>query len=182
MRGSTNSLVKTSIPGLRDAAGAQRAIAAHRNILGRAHVRARAQHFWVSNMDQPPTERPDNTAKLEVSLLQEFSAAFQRLVDARNHVMERGWKRAYARHLYEEAIGELIHLASHGRVTFIATPFWCYLREMFWVERTLKDRVEHLALARGITRSTVVITAFQLYLDRHGALQEPAITANMLDP
>ncbi len=178
----THRLLEASVRVFGGAAGARRAVAAHRHIPRRAHAQARTQHFWNSDMDQPPTERPANTAKLEVPLPQDFPAAFQRLVDARNQMAERGRRRIYARHLYEEAIGELIHLASYGRVTFIATPFRNYLRKMFWVERTLKDGVEHLALAHGITRSVVVITAFQLYLDRHGALQEPAITANMLDP
>ncbi len=174
MRGSTNSLVKTSVPGFRNAARTQHVIAAHRNILGRAHVRARTKHLWISNMDQRPTERPANTAMLEVPLPPEFPAAFQRLVDARNQVAERGRKRIYACHLYQEAIGELIHLAGHGRVTFIATPFRSFVRKMFWVDQPLREWVEHFALAHGITRSAVVVTAFQLYLDLQGALREPA--------
>ena len=182
MHGSTNRLAEASVPTFSGAAGARRAIGAHRHIPRRAHVQAGTQHFWNSDMDQPPTERPANTAKLEVSLPQDFPAAFQRLVDARNQVAERGRKRIYARHLYEEAIGELIHLASHGRVTFIATPVRNFVRKMFWVDQPLKEGVEHLALAHGITRSAVVVTAFQLYLDRHSALREPAITANMAEP
>ena len=127
-------------------------------------------------MARPLTERSINAAKLEAPLPPEFPAAFQRLVDARNRNAEGDRKPTYTRDLYEEAIGELVHLASRGRVTFIATPFRNYVRKVFWVDQALKAGVEHLALAHGITRSVVVMTAFQLYLDRHGVLQErPAL-------
>jgi len=46
----------------------------------------------------------------------------------------------------------------------------------------LKAGVEHLALAHGITRSVVVMTAFQHYLDRHGVLQEPAALVDTEGP
>ena len=128
-------------------------------------------------MTRPLTERSANAAKLEAPLPPEFPAAFQRLVDARNQNAEGGRKITYARDLYEEAIGDLIHLASRGRVTFIATPSRKYVRKVFWVDQALKAGVEQLALAHGITHSAVIVTAFQLYLDRHGALQEPAALA-----
>ena len=76
----------------------------------------------------------------------------------------------------------LVHLANCGRVTFIATPFRNYVRKVFWVDQAFKAGVEHLALAHGITRSVVVMTAFQHYLDRHGVLQERATLACMEGP
>ena len=125
-------------------------------------------------MSRPLTDRSANAAKLEAPLPPEFPEAFQRLVDDRNRNAQREQKPIYARDLYEEAIGDLVHLTSCGRVTFIATPSRNYVRKVFWVDQTLKAGVEHLALAHGITRSAVVVTAFQHYLDRHGALPEPA--------
>ena len=125
-------------------------------------------------MSRPLTERSTNAAKLEAPLPPEFPAAFQRLVDARNRNADGDRKLIFARDLYEEAIGELVHLASCGRITFIATPSRKYVRKVFWVDQALKTGVEQLALAHDITRSAVVVTAFQHYLDRHGALQEPA--------
>ena len=168
---------------LDDAAGIHRLIAAHRNTSRcPAYGWAKPWHFWTVDMDEAVAERPTSTAKLEVPLPQEFPRAFQRMVDARNRAAAGDQKRVYARDLYEEAISELIHLASNGRVTFIATPFRDYVRKMFWVDQAVKAGVEHLALAHGITRSAVVVTAFQLYLDRHGALQEPAHPNDMVRP
>jgi len=103
-------------------------------------------------------------------------------VDDRNRNAQSGQKPIYARNLYEEAIGELVHLASCGRVTFIATPFRDFVRKAFWVDQALKSGVEHLALAYGVTRSVVVLTAFQHYLDRHGALLKPTILAGSAEP
>ncbi len=167
---------------LDDAAGIHRAIAAHRST-SRCPDRGRAKpwHLWTLDMDEALTERPASTAKLEVPLPQEFPLAFQRMVDARNRAATGDRKRIFARDLYEEAISELIHLASNGRITFIATPFRDFVRKMFWVDQTVKAGVEHLALAHGITRSAVVVTAFQLYLDRHGALQDTH-RADMVGP
>ena len=136
----------------------------------------------MMDMSRPLTERSTNAAKLEVPLPPEFPEAFQRLVDNRNRNANGGRKLIFARDLYEEAIGDLVHLASCGRVTFIATPFRNYVRKVFWVDQAFKAGVEHLALAHGITRSVVVMTAFQHYLDRHGVLQERATLACMEGP
>ena len=133
-------------------------------------------------MSRPLTDRSANAAKLEAPLPPEFPEAFQRLVDGRNRNAQSDQKPVYARDLYEEAIGELVHLADCGRVTFIATPFRDFVRKAFWVDQALKAGVERLALAHGITRSVVVMTAFQHYLDRHGALQKPAIPVGSIEP
>lgn len=121
-------------------------------------------------MARPLTERSTNAAKLEAPLPQSFPEAFQRLVDERNRRAGTGGRRTYARDLYEEAIGELIQKAENERVVFLATPFRNSVRKIFWVDEVLKGGVEQLASARGITQSAVVMTAFHLYLDRHGAL------------
>ena len=171
------------VPMLADDAGICRAIAAIRCISRcPAHERAGLRLFWMMDMSRPLTERSTNAAKLEVPLPSGFPEAFQRLVDDRNRNARSDQKPAYARDLYEEAIGELVHLASCGRVTFIATPFRDFVRKAFWVDQTLKAGVERLALAHGITRSAVVLTAFQHYLDRHGALQPPVILADSTEP
>ncbi len=168
---------------LDDAAGIRRAIAAHRSTSRRpAHERAGLRSLWMMDMSRPLTERSANAAKLEAPLPPEFPEAFQRLVDDRNRNAQSGQKPIYARNLYEEAIGELVHLASCGRVTFIATPFRDFVRKAFWVDQALKSGVEHLALAYGVTRSVVVLTAFQHYLDRHGALLKPTILAGSAEP
>ncbi len=157
------------------AAGICRAIAAHRNnSKWPAHERAGLRPLWIMDMSRPLTDRSANAAKLEAPLPPDFPEAFQRLVDDRNRNAQREQKPIYARDLYEEAIGDLVHLTRCGRVTFIATPSRNYVRKVFWVDQALKAGVEHLALTHGITRSAVVVTAFQHYLDRHGALQEPA--------
>ncbi len=166
---------------LDDAAGIRNAIAADRNTSqSPVHGRAGLQPFWMMDMSRPLTERSTNAAKLEVPLPPEFPAAFQRLVDDRN--AQNDQKSIYARDLYEEAIGELVRLADCGRVTFIATPFRDFVRKAFWVDQALKAGVERLALAHGITRSVVVMTAFQQYLDRHGALQRPVIPVGSVEP
>lgn len=178
-----NSSVEAGIPGPDGRAGIRRPIAAHRSTSrGTAHGRARARPFWIMHMSRPLTERSTNAAKLEAPLPPEFPAAFQRLVDECNRNIQSDQKPIYARDLYEEAIGELVHLASCGRVTFIATPFRDFVRKAFWVDQALKAGVERLALAHGITRSVVVVTAFQHYLDRHGALQKPAILVGSAEP
>ncbi len=168
---------------LDDAAGIPGVIAAHRNT-SRSLTRGRARlwPFWIMDMSRPLTERSANAAKLEVPLPPEFPVAFQRLVDDRNRDAQSGQKSIYARDLYEEAIGELVHLADCGRVTFIATPFRDFVRKAFWVDQALKAGVERLALAHGLTRSVVVMTAFQHYLDRHGALQKPVIPVGSAEP
>jgi len=174
---------ETSSAALGKATGIRRPIAAHRSISrSTAHERARVRPLWIADMTRPLTERSANAAKLEAPLPPEFPVAFQRLVDARNRYAEGDRKPIYARDLHEEAIGELVHLASCGRVTFIATPFRNYVRKVFWVDQGLKAGVEHLALAHGITRSVVVMTAFQHYLDRHGVLQEPAALVDTEGP
>ena len=171
------------VPMLPDAAGIRRAIAAHRSTSRcPAHERAGLRPLWMMDMSRPLTERSTNAAKLEVPLPSGFPEAFQRLVNNRNCNARSDQKPTYARDLYEEAIGELIHLASCGRVTFIATPFRDYVRKAFWVDQVLKTGVERLAMAHGITRSAVVLTAFQHYLDRHGALQSPVILAGSAEP
>ena len=168
---------------LHDVAGIRGTIAAHRSISRRpAHERAGLQPFWIMDMSRPLTERSTNAAKLEAPLPPDFPEAFQRLVDDRNRHAESDQKPVYARDLYEEAIGELVHLASCGRVTFIATPFRDFVRKAFWIDQSLKTGVERLALAHGVTRSVVVLTAFQHYLDRHGALQKPIILVNSAEP
>ncbi len=168
---------------LDDAAGIRRAIAAHRSTSRwPAHERAGLRSLWMMDMSRPLTERSTNAAKLEVPLPPEFPEAFQHLVDDRNRNAQSDQKPIYARDLYEEAIGELVHLASCGRVTFIATPFRDFVRKAFWVDQSLKTGVERLALAHGVTRSVVVLTAFQHYLDRHGALQKPVILDNSAEP
>ena len=183
MNSCKDTPIEAGIPGPDGRAGIRCPIAAHRSTSrGTAHGRARAQPFWIADMSRPLTERSANAAKLEAPLPPEFPAAFQRLVDARNRNAEDNRKPTYTRDLYEEAIGELVHLASCGRVTFIATPSRKYVRKVFWVDQALKAGVEQLALANGITHSAVVVTAFQHYLDRHGALQEPAALANTEKP
>ena len=124
-------------------------------------------------MARPLTERSTNAAKLDVPLPQSFPNAFQKLVNERNHATS-GSRRVYTRDLFEEAIGELIQRVERERVTFVATPFRGFVRKKFWVDGTLKESVEQLALAHGITRSAVVMTAFHHYLDRHCALQNAA--------
>jgi len=178
-----DSSIEARISGFGGRAGVRRSIAAHRSTSrGTAHGRARVRPLWIADMTRPLTERSANAAKLEAPLPPEFPVAFQRLVDARNRGAEGDRKLIYARDLHEEAIGELVHLANCGRVTFIATPFRNYVRKVFWVDQALKAGVEHLALAHGITRSVVVMTAFQHYLDRHGALQEPAALVDTEGP
>ena len=168
---------------LDDAAGIHRLIAAHRNTTRcPAHEQAGLRPLWIMDMSRPLTERSTNAAKLEAPLPPEFPEAFQHLVDERNRNLRSDQKPTYARDLYEEAIGELVHLASCGRVTFIATPFRDFVRKAFWVDQALKTGVERLALAHGVTRSVVVLTAFQHYLDRHGALQKPVMLANSVEP
>ncbi len=168
---------------LDDAAGIRRAIAAHKSASRRpARDGAGLRPLWMMDMSRPLTERSTNAAKLEVPLPPEFPEAFQRLVDHRNRNAQSNQKPIYARDLYEEAIAELVHLASCGRVTFIATPFRDFVRKAFWVDQSLKTGVERLALAHGVTRSVVVLTAFQHYLDRHGALQKPVIPAGSAEP
>ena len=177
------SATEAGIAGPDGRAGIRRSIAAHRRTSrGAAHARARARPFWIMDMSRPLTERSTNAAKLEAPLPPEFPEAFQRLVDERNRNARSNLKPIYARDLYEEAIGELVHLANCGRVTFIATPFRDYVRKAFWIDQALKAGVERLALAHGITRSVVVVTAFQHYLDRHGALQKPAILVGSVIP
>ncbi len=174
---------KTVVAQLGNTARIRSAIAAYRHTSrGGNHAWPHARHFWISDMDQSPVERFVSTAKLEAPLPQEFPAAFQRLVDARNRSAEGRQKRIYARNLYEEALGELIHLANNGRVTFIASPFRNFTRKMFWVDQAVKSGVERLALTHGITRSAVVMTAFQQYLDRHGALPDPPSLIDVIGP
>lgn len=178
-----DSSIEAAIPGPGGRAGVRHLIAAHRSTSrSTAHGRARLRPLWMMDMSRPLTERSTNAAKLEVPLPPEFPEAFQRLVDERNRNSRSDQKPIYARNLYEEAIGELVHLASCGRVTFIATPFRDYVRKAFWVDQTLKTGVERLALGHGITRSAVVLTAFQHYLDRHGALQPSVILADSAAP
>ena len=136
-------------------------------------VRVGTRPLWTTDMARPLTERSTNAAKLDVPLPQNFPDAFQRLVDERNRATGGG-KRVYTRDLFEEAIGELIQRVECERVTFVATPFRGFVRKKFWVDGTLKGGVEQLALAHGITRSAVVMTAFHHYLDRHGALRNAA--------
>ena len=165
------------------AAGVGRAAAASYGASrGPAPVGVGARHFWTPDMARPLTERSTNAAKLEAPLPQDFPEAFKRLVDERNRAINSSRKRIYARDLYEEAIGELIQRVGSERVMFLATPFRGFVRKIFWIDETLKGGVEQLALAHGITRSAVVMTAFHLYLDRHGALQDAAAPADPAGP
>lgn len=173
--------VDTPEPG--GAAGIGRAAAASSEApRATALVRVGARHLWTLDMARPLTERSTNAAKLEAPLPQNFPEAFQRLVDERNRKAGTTGRRTYARDLYEEAIGELIQRAENERVMFLATPFRNSVRKIFWVDEALKGSVEQLALAHDITRSAVVMTAFHLYLDRHGALHGAAASADPIGP
>lgn len=149
---------------------------------GAAPAGVEARYLWTPDMARPLTERSTNAAKLEAPLPQDFPEAFKRLVDERNRATGGDRKRIYARDLYEEAIGELIQRVESERITFIATPFRGFVRKIFWIDEALKGGVEQLALAHGITRSAVVMTAFYHYLDRHGALQVAAAPADPAGP
>jgi len=121
-------------------------------------------------MVRPVTERSANAAKLDVALPLGVPEAFVKLVEARN-AADVG-RRIYTRDLHEEALADLIQVTDGGAPpAFLATPYRYSRRKTFWVDETLKASVNRIAQERAISLSAVVVTAFQLFLDKHGIAQ-----------
>lgn len=128
---------------------------------------------WSAEMVRPLTERSANIAKVTVPLPPRFREAFRSLIEARSRI---GGKRVFARDLHEEAIGSLVNRAERGeKVLFMATPVGVG-RITLWMDEGLKARVDGLALAHGVHRSAVVLTAFHHFL-RHTDLTDKADAA-----
>ena len=129
-----------------------------------------AREPWTPAMARPVTDRSANAAKLDVALPLGVPEAFVRLVEARNAA--DGSRRVYTRDLHEEALAAVIQATDNGAPpTFQATPYRLSRRKTFWVDEALKAAVNRIAQERAISLSAVVVTAFQLFLDKHGAAQ-----------
>ncbi|MDT8278528.1 hypothetical protein RQ734_20945 [Roseomonas mucosa] len=122
-----------------------------------------AEEPWIAAMVRPLTERSANVAKVDVSLPPRFREAFRQILARRNHA---AGKRVYARDLHEEAISHLVERAEAGEtIMFMASPLGMG-RATLWMDEALKARIDQIALAHGVHRSAVVLTAFHAFLDQ----------------
>ncbi|UZO94741.1 hypothetical protein [Roseomonas mucosa] len=122
-----------------------------------------AEELWIAAMVRPLTERSANVAKVDVSLPPRFRDAFQQILASRS--LSAG-RRVYARDLHEEAISHLVERAEAGEpIMFMASPLGTS-RATLWMDEGLKARVDQVALAHGVHRSAVVLTAFHAFLDQ----------------
>ncbi|USQ74287.1 hypothetical protein NF552_23240 (plasmid) [Roseomonas mucosa] len=129
---------------------------------------------WNAEMVRPLTERSANIARVDVSMPPRFREAIRRIMDARNRIP--GQRRICARDLHEEAINALVERAEAGEpILFMASPIGTG-RATLWMDEGLKARVDGLALAHGVHRSAVVLTAFHHFL-RHADVADKADAA-----
>lgn len=135
-------------------------------------VAGEAEEPWCVTMARPLTDRSANVAKVDVPLPSRFRDAFRRIVEARNQ--QGGQRRLFPRDLHEEAISLFVQRTEAGEDLLLMAAPVGISRTTLWMDAALKAKVDELALARGVTRSAVVLSAFH-YFQRQ--LAEPAKAA-----
>ena len=119
-------------------------------------------------MAQTPTADTMSLAKIETPLPAGFHEAMIALVERRNKERRPGQRKLHLRDIQGEAIMALGRQEARGRrVTYIAVPT-SQPRKPIWMEPPVREELERLATTAGITRASVIVTAFSLYLSRKG--------------